>query len=94
VTGSLILTAILMAEHLETYDDIKENVRKAEFMSQIGMYWLLHLYGIMSIVTYNDLSYWYLLLTPLPTVFYIVTLPFSLPIVLTMNDEIADGGVG
>jgi hypothetical protein len=61
-------------------------------MSQIVMYWVLHGYGILSIVTYNDLSYWYLLLTPLPTVFYVVTLPFSIPIVQSMNEEIQDGG--
>lgn len=62
-------------------------------MSQILMYWVLHGYGILSIVTYNHLSHWYLLLTPLPTVFYVVTLPFSIPIVQSMNEEIQEGGV-
>lgn len=56
------------------------------------MYWVLHGYGILSIVTYNTLSYWYLFLTPLPTMFYIITLPFSIPIVQSMNEDNPDGG--
>ncbi|KAL5254856.1 hypothetical protein ACHWQZ_G014335 [Mnemiopsis leidyi] len=93
ISGSLLLTAILMSEHLEDFTDIVDNIKKAEFMSQILMYWVLHGYGILSIVTYNHLSHWYLLLTPLPTVFYVVTLPFSIPIVQSMNEEIQEGGV-
>ena len=53
------------------------NCKKLEFLGQILMHWVLHGYGILAIVTFNDLSYFYILLTPLPTVFYIATLPFS-----------------
>ena len=141
ISGSLLLTAILMSEHLDdtnvsqlnmdaynlwiyslikpwsmntvcwmdecllnrcpskyrpqySLQDIINNVKKAEFMSQILMYWVLHGYGILSVVTYQKLSYWYLFLTPLPTVFYVITLPFSIPIVQSMDEEIQDGHGG
>lgn len=77
VTGSLILTAILLAETIDNYQSILMNCKKLEFLGQILMHWVLHGYGILAIVTFNDLSYFYILLTPLPTVFYIATLPFS-----------------